>query len=144
MARKIDKQEFHNMISPVMRLSFGISNIQENKRFNPKKKMANKQYYAEVDPYETPTFAYNREMDQLVVTNTFNRKVEEENITRPNDEEKSEGPKTTHPKDMTTNLDEEEEKSATPWSEMGSNDVNITLKEIGSAHFVRHKGPQNS
>jgi hypothetical protein len=75
-------------------------------------------------------------MDQLVVTNTFNKKVEEENITGPNDEEKSEGPKTTHPKDMTTNLDEEEEKSATPWSEMGSNDVNITLREIGSAHFI--------
>jgi hypothetical protein len=64
----------------------------------------------EDDPYETPTFAYNKEMDQLVVTNTFNRKVEKENITRPNDEEKSEGPKTTHPRDMTTNSDKEEEK----------------------------------
>jgi len=43
------------------------------------------------DPYETHTLAYNREMDQLVVTNTFNKKVEEENITGPNDEEKSRG-----------------------------------------------------
>ncbi len=45
---------------------------------------------AKDDPYETPTFAYDSEMDQLMVTNTFNRKVEKDNITRSNDEEKSE------------------------------------------------------
>ncbi len=45
---------------------------------------------AEDDSYETPTFAYDSEMDQLMVTNTFNRKVEKDNITRSNDEEKSE------------------------------------------------------
>jgi hypothetical protein len=32
---------------------------------------------AEDDPYETPTLAYNREMDQLVVANTFNNEVRE-------------------------------------------------------------------
>jgi len=90
----------------------------------------------EDDPYETPTLAYNREMDQLVVTNTFNNEVEEENITRPDDEEKSKGPKTTHPRDMMTNSNKEEEKSTTPWSKMGSNDVNITPKEIGSIHSI--------
>ncbi len=32
------------------------------------------------DPYKTPTLAYNREMDQLVVANIVNIKVEGENI----------------------------------------------------------------
>jgi hypothetical protein len=41
-----------------------------------------------------------------MVTNTFNRKVVKDNITRSNDEEKSGGQKTTHPRDMMTNLDE--------------------------------------
>jgi hypothetical protein len=27
---------------------------------------------------------------------------------------------------------------------MGLNNVNITPREIGSAHFVRHRGPWNS
>jgi hypothetical protein len=45
---------------------------------------------------------------------------------------------------MMINLDKEEEKSMTPWSKMGSNDVNITPREIGYAHFIRHKGPQNN
>jgi hypothetical protein len=92
---------------------------------------------AEDDPYETPTFVYDREMDQLMVTNTFNRKVEKDNITRSNDEEKNERQKTTHPRDMMTNLDEKEEKSTTPWLEMGSNNVNITPREIGNyAHSI--------
>jgi hypothetical protein len=37
---------------------------------------------------------------------------------------------------MMTNLDKEEEKSSTPWSEMGSNNVNITPREIGYAHSI--------
>jgi hypothetical protein len=89
-------------------------------------------------------FAYNREMDQLMVANTFNSEVEEENIIGLNDEEKSEGPQTTHPRDMTIDSDKKEEKSTTPWSEMGSNDVNITPREIGSAHSIRHKSPRNN
>ncbi len=44
------------------------------------------------DPYKTPTLAYNREMDQLVVANTIN-KVEEENISGLDDKEESEWPK---------------------------------------------------
>ncbi len=40
---------------------------------------------AKDDPYKTPTFAYNKEMDQLVVANTINNKVEEENISRSDD-----------------------------------------------------------
>jgi hypothetical protein len=59
------------------------------------------------DPYKTPTLAYNREMDQLVVANTINIKVEEENISRSNDEEESEGPKTTHLRDTMTNSNKE-------------------------------------
>jgi hypothetical protein len=43
------------------------------------------------DPYKTPTFAYNKEMDQLVVANTINNKVEKENISGRNDEEENEG-----------------------------------------------------
>ncbi len=35
------------------------------------------------DPYKTPTLAYNREMDQLVVANIVNIKVEGENIMGP-------------------------------------------------------------
>jgi hypothetical protein len=80
-------------------------------------------------------------MDQLVVANTFNSEVEEENIPGPDDKEKSEGPKATHPRDITTNSNKEEEKSTTPWSKMGSNDVNIIPREIGSTHYVRHRGP---
>ncbi len=101
-----------------------------------KKRLPRNNIDAKHDPYETPTFAYDREMDQLMVTNTFNRKVEKDNITRSNDEEKSEGQKTTHPRDMMTNLDEEEKKSATPWSKMGSNNVNITPREIGYVHSI--------
>ncbi len=69
----------------------------------------------EDDPYETQTLAYNREMNQLVVANMFNNEVEKENILGPNDKEESKGPKTTHSRDMMTNLDKEEEKLATPW-----------------------------
>jgi hypothetical protein len=35
------------------------------------------------DPYKTPTLAYNREMDQLVVANIVNIKVEGKNIMGP-------------------------------------------------------------
>jgi len=35
---------------------------------------------AEDDPYKTPTLAYNREMDQLMVANTINNKVGKENV----------------------------------------------------------------
>ncbi len=54
------------------------------------------------DPYKTSTLAYNREMDHLMVANTINIEVEEENIPRSDDEEESEGPKTRHLKDTMT------------------------------------------
>jgi hypothetical protein len=131
MAKRLDKQEFHNMISSTMQLSYGISNVQENKQFNPRKRWPKNDTNVEDDPYETPTLAYNREMDQL---------MEEENVPEPYDEEESEGPKTTHlgntmtylnekiEKPMTPRLkmDEEEKEMATPRLEMGLNDVNNT------------------
>ncbi len=45
------------------------------------------------DPYETLAFAYNREMDQLVVANIVNNKVEEENILGLDDKKKTKGQK---------------------------------------------------
>jgi hypothetical protein len=88
--------------------------------------------------------AYNWEMDQLMVANTFNNEVEKENILGPDEKEESKGPKITHPRDMMIDSYKEEEKSTTPWLEMGSNDVNITPREIGFAHSVQHKGPRDS
>ncbi len=93
------------------------------------------------DPYKTPTLAHNREMDQLVVANTFNNEMKWENILRPNDEKENEGPETTHLRDKTLYSNEEDEEPTTPKSimdeevkepvmprpEMGSNVVNITL-----------------
>jgi len=43
------------------------------------------------DPYKTPTLAYNREMDQLVVANIINIKVEGENIMVPVTKKKMKG-----------------------------------------------------
>jgi hypothetical protein len=42
----------------------------------------------EDDPYETLAFAYNREMDQLVVANTIENEMEKKNIPRLDDEKK--------------------------------------------------------
>jgi hypothetical protein len=47
---------------------------------------------AKDDPYETPTLAYNSVVDQLLVANIVNIKVEKENIPGPNDEEEIKGP----------------------------------------------------
>jgi hypothetical protein len=49
--------------------------------------MAKKNTIVEDDPYETPTFAHSREMDQLVVANTINNKVEKEDISGLDDKE---------------------------------------------------------
>jgi hypothetical protein len=49
--------------------------------------------YAKDDPYETPTFTYNRETDQLMVANTINNEVEKENILGLNDEDEMGGQK---------------------------------------------------
>ncbi len=43
------------------------------------------------DAYKTPTLAYNREMDQLVVANIINIKVEGENIMVPVTKKKMKG-----------------------------------------------------
>jgi len=79
------------MISLVMRFFLGFEASMKINDLVLKKRWPRNNTDAEDDPYETPTFAYDREMDQLMVTNTFNRKVEKDNITRSNDEEKSEG-----------------------------------------------------
>jgi hypothetical protein len=93
---------------------------------------------------------YNREMDQLVVANIVNSEVEEENIMGSDDEKESEGPKTTHLRDMiiesnkgreepttpTSTMDEEAKELMTPRSIMGSNNVNNTLREISSIHCI--------
>ncbi len=85
-----------------------------------------------------------------MVANIVNIKVEEEDILGLDDEEESEGPKTTHPRDTTINplkekeefatprskMDEEEEEPLTLSLEMGSNDVNNTPREISSTQFV--------
>ncbi len=65
-----------------------------------------------------------------MVANTSNNEVEEKIIPKLNDGEKSEGPKITHPRDMMTNSNKKKEKSMTPWSKMGSNNVNITSKSV--------------
>jgi hypothetical protein len=41
-------------------------------------------------------------------------------------------------------MDEEKEELVTLRLEMGLNNVNNTLKKIGYAQFVRHKGPQDN
>jgi hypothetical protein len=48
-------------------LPVGISRAQKNKRFNFRKKWPRSDLNVEDDPYETPIFTYNKEMDQLVV-----------------------------------------------------------------------------
>lgn len=53
---------------------------------------------AKYDPYQAPTLAYIMEMDQLVVTNTINNEVEEEDILESDDKEENKVPKTTYPK----------------------------------------------
>jgi hypothetical protein len=99
-----------------------------------------------------------------MVAKTINSKVEEENLIGPEDKEECEGPETTHPinttidsnkeeeKPMTPRsimdkeveelvtprsiMDEEVEKLTTPRSKMGSNNVNNTLRKIGSAYSI--------
>jgi hypothetical protein len=61
------------------------------------------------DPYQAPTLAYNRDMDQLVVTNTINNEVEEEKIMELDDEEESKVLETTYSKDTMMDWEEEEE-----------------------------------
>ncbi len=41
-------------------------------------------------------------------------------------------------------MDEEKEELVTLRLEMGSNNVNNTLKKIGYAQFVYHRGPQDN
>jgi hypothetical protein len=92
------------------------------------------------DPYQAPTLAYNRDVDQLVVTNTINSEVEEEEILELDDEEESKVLETTYSKDTMMDWEEEKEgtEPTTPRLKMGSNDVNSTPKEIGSPQYVQH------
>lgn len=96
---------------------------------------------AKNDPYQAPTLAYSMKMDQLVLTNTINNEVEEENILESDDEEKNKVLETTYLEDTMMDLKEEEEgtKPTTPRLEMGSNDVNSTPREIGSPQYVQHR-----
>jgi hypothetical protein len=57
-------------------------------------------------------------MDQLVAANTFNSKVEEENILGSEDEEEGEGLDKTHLGDTRTYSSEEKEKPTTTRLEM--------------------------
>jgi len=41
-------------------------------------------------------------------------------------------------------MDEKMEELTTPRSELGSNDVNNTPKEIGYAHYIKNIGPRNN
>jgi hypothetical protein len=78
-------------------------------------------------------------MDQLMVANTTNNKVDAKDIIGLNDKEKNEVQETTYLEDTMMDLEEEHEatKLTTPRSEMGSNDVNNTPKAYGYAQFVR-------
>jgi len=62
------------MISPVMRFFWGFEMSMKINDLVLKKRWPRNNTDAKDDPYETPTFAYDREMDQLMVTNTFNRR----------------------------------------------------------------------
>jgi hypothetical protein len=56
-------------------------------------------------------------MDQLMA-NTINNEVEKENILGSDDEKENEGPKTTHPRDMTIESNEGQEEPVTLMSTM--------------------------
>jgi hypothetical protein len=96
-------------------------------------------------PYnEKAALAYNKEMDQQVATNTVNNKVEKKNILGPYNEKEGEGIEKTHLGDTTTYSNDEKEKLTTPRlqmdekakelvtpkSELGSNNVNNTLRKL--------------
>jgi hypothetical protein len=61
-----------------MRLPIGIPSAQKINDSIFKKKWPRNESNAKDDPYETLAFAYNKEMDQLVETNTTTSKVEDE------------------------------------------------------------------
>ncbi len=75
-----------------MWLSSRFSSVLENKGFSPrKKKWLRNDIDVKDDPYKTPTLAYNREMDQLMVADIVNIKVEGENIKGPVTKKKMKG-----------------------------------------------------
>ncbi len=85
---------------------------------------------AKDDSYQTSSFSYKREMDQLMVANTITNEVDTKDILKLDDEEKNEVLKTTYPKYTRTNSKEEHKaiELVTPRSQMGSNDVNSKPK----------------
>jgi hypothetical protein len=98
-----------------MRLISRVQCTPKNKRFNLREKLAKKDTNVKDDPYETPIFTYNKEMDQLMEVNIISSKVEEDNyeiypygrMTESNDEEKTTMLETPCPKDVMTNEEEE-------------------------------------
>ncbi len=69
--------------------------FQTSKKINDlvlEKKWPRNNTNAKDDPYETPTLAYNREVDQLVVANIVNIEVEKRNISRVDDKEGNKRP----------------------------------------------------
>ncbi len=74
-------------------------------------------------------------MDQPVVANTITNEVDIKDILGSGEEEESEVLDTTYPEDTRTDSKEGHEtiKPTTPRSQMGSNDMNNTPKEYGSA-----------
>ncbi len=74
------------------------------------------------------------------MANTINNEVDTKDISGSDDEDESEVPKTTYPKDtMTDSKDQEATKVTTLRLQMGSNDVNNTPREYGSAQSIWHK-----
>jgi uncharacterized protein YaaW (UPF0174 family) len=80
--------------------------------------MAKKQYECRGDPYQTLALSYNKEMDQLMMTNTIINKVDAKDVSRLNDEEEREVLETIYPKDTTMDSEEQHKttKSTTPKS----------------------------
>ncbi len=58
------------------------------------------------------------------------------------DKEESMMPEPQSPKENMTNEEEENPKSTTPRTKIGSNDVNSTPKKVGSKQYVYHKERQ--
>jgi hypothetical protein len=68
----INKKFKHNFINSV--IPIGIPRAQKNKWFNPFKKISPRDdLNVEDDPYETPIFVNNKEMDQLVVAHHYTK-----------------------------------------------------------------------
>jgi len=69
------------MISSIMQLLIRILSAPPKKNLFLENKWLKDNSNVKDDPYETPIFAYNKEMDQLMEANIISSNVEEEDST---------------------------------------------------------------